>query len=228
MSIGIYKITNPKDNMYIGQSQNIEKRFRQYKNVGGAKYQTILYRSFQKYGVDNHIFEIIEVCELSQLNERECFYIEKYDTWRNDDHMNCRAGGVYGKHSEHSKELNRQKHLGKKHSPESIAKIKVHTMARIGKKRDPEIGKKISAAKKGIKFSSDHVAKLTASFANSESRKESFRQKSLNQGRVVINTETGATYHSAVSAALNEGHNRHTLTNKLNGTYYNNTFLKYL
>jgi len=58
--IGIYKIINPFGKIYIGQSVNIEKRFKTYKalskNVIG---QTKLYRSLKKYGAENHKFEIL-------------------------------------------------------------------------------------------------------------------------------------------------------------------------
>lgn len=227
MSIGIYKITNPKGNIYIGQSQNIEKRFRQYKN-SGARDQTILDRSFKKYGIAMHVFEIIEQCELHELNDRECFYIEYFNTWKDDNHLNCRSGGVFGKHSESSKELNRQKHLGKKHTPESIAKIKIHTMARIGEKRDPAIGRKISAAKKGVKFSKEHAANNIASRMADPNWKEMHRIRGLKIGKNVIDTATGIIYNTAREAAEANGMLKDTLIPKLNGNFRNNTTFKYL
>lgn len=48
--IGIYKITSPKQRIYIGQSTNIKKRFNHYNRLLCEK-QRILYRSFLKYGV---------------------------------------------------------------------------------------------------------------------------------------------------------------------------------
>ena len=77
MSIGIYKITNPKGKVYIGQSINIEKRFREHRNSMNKK-QTKLYKSFQKYGFINHVFEIIEECLINQLDERESFWKHYY------------------------------------------------------------------------------------------------------------------------------------------------------
>jgi len=71
--IGIYKITNPKGKIYIGQSINIKKRFNQYK-WSKAKNQPILHRSFLKYGVENHKFEIICECKKSDLYELEAYY----------------------------------------------------------------------------------------------------------------------------------------------------------
>ena len=43
MSIGIYKITNPKNKIYIGKSKNIEKRFESYKKIQHCKQQVAPY-----------------------------------------------------------------------------------------------------------------------------------------------------------------------------------------
>jgi group I intron endonuclease len=71
--IGIYKITNPKGRIYIGQSTNIEYRKKWYGRMYGDK-QPKLYRSIKKHGWENHIFETIEECCVSQLNERETYW----------------------------------------------------------------------------------------------------------------------------------------------------------
>lgn len=85
--IGIYKITNPNGRVYIGQSRNIEKRFLRYK-YHDCKSQTRLHRSLLKYNFSNHIFEIIEECDITQLNIRERYWQEYYDVLSNKG-MNC-------------------------------------------------------------------------------------------------------------------------------------------
>lgn len=76
--IGIYKITSPNDKMYIGQSVNINKRFSRYRNLS-CKKQSKIYNSLNKYGVENHIFEIIEECDVKDLNDRERYWQDYYD-----------------------------------------------------------------------------------------------------------------------------------------------------
>lgn len=73
--IGIYKITSPNGKVYIGQSVNIKRRWNQHKY---QKLDTILSRSFKKYGFENHTFEILCECEISELNEKERYYQEYY------------------------------------------------------------------------------------------------------------------------------------------------------
>ena len=57
--IGIYKITNVLNNkVYIGQSNNIERRFREHKTVG-EKSKIPVDLAIKKYGSKNFNFEII-------------------------------------------------------------------------------------------------------------------------------------------------------------------------
>ena len=66
---GIYKITNPFNEIYVGQSKNIIRRFKTYKTLNiSVKTQTKLFTSFIEYGVENHNFEVIEECEICDLN----------------------------------------------------------------------------------------------------------------------------------------------------------------
>lgn len=71
--IGIYKITNPKGKVYIGQSVRLNYRKKQYKNLSVTK-QPKIYNSLKKYGFDSHTFEVIEECSIDQLDEREIYW----------------------------------------------------------------------------------------------------------------------------------------------------------
>jgi len=76
MSCGIYKITNLiNKKVYIGQSVNIESRWRDEKAASNClsdcEYNSVRSRAFRKYGIENFSFEIIEECSKEQLNERE-------------------------------------------------------------------------------------------------------------------------------------------------------------
>ncbi|MEI6186954.1 MAG: NUMOD3 domain-containing DNA-binding protein [Alphaproteobacteria bacterium] len=85
---GIYKITSPSDRIYIGQSLDIYNRFKGYKNIHiKLKKQPILYNSFLKYGVANHIFEIVEECSIELLNDRERYWQEFYEV--TEKGLNC-------------------------------------------------------------------------------------------------------------------------------------------
>ena len=66
--IGVYKITNPKNEMYIGQSSDIELRFKSHKRNAVNKK---LKESFEKYGIENHRFEVLLECSLDELKKKE-------------------------------------------------------------------------------------------------------------------------------------------------------------
>lgn len=83
--VGIYKITNKTNNKaYIGQSVNIEERWRQHKKDYN-RIDCSLYRAFRKYGIENFKFEILEELEFdrTKMYERETFYVTLLNTLKN-------------------------------------------------------------------------------------------------------------------------------------------------
>jgi group I intron endonuclease len=72
--IGIYKITSPSGKIYIGQSKDIEKRFYSHRKQT-EKQNTKFGLSIKEHGINNHSFEILEICNEDELNERELYYI---------------------------------------------------------------------------------------------------------------------------------------------------------
>ena len=97
--IGIYKITNTINNkVYIGQSINIDERWRahkaDYKNSHlTGKHKSYLYVSMRKYGIENFKFEVIEEAPKELLNEREIYWIQYYDATNPDKGYNLTPGG---------------------------------------------------------------------------------------------------------------------------------------
>jgi group I intron endonuclease len=100
VEIGIYKITSPSNKSYIGQSTNIEQRWKDYRKLIRCKRQTKLFYSLKKYGPENHIFEILEKCSVEDLIFKETFYkkieLEKVNNdWKKV--LFCRFDGKGGK-----------------------------------------------------------------------------------------------------------------------------------
>lgn len=83
----IYKITNLiNGKCYIGQTNNYKRRFLEHRAKGySSEGVKILYFAFDKYGLDNFNFEIIEECE--NYNEREKYWIQCYDSFNNGYNM---------------------------------------------------------------------------------------------------------------------------------------------
>lgn len=91
----IYKITNQINNkVYVGQTvKSLQKRFTQHKNNSNKEYfsQIVLYKAFNKYGIENFTFEKIEEVPNNLLDEREKYWIEYYDSYFNG--YNSTLGG---------------------------------------------------------------------------------------------------------------------------------------
>lgn len=91
MDIGIYKWVSPSGRTYVGQSTNIKQRKEWYLSGGINKASMPkLKRSFEKYGVENHLFEVIEYCSIESLNELEIYWGLYYDTLNIG--LNCKLG----------------------------------------------------------------------------------------------------------------------------------------
>lgn len=87
--VGIYCITNLiNGKRYIGQSKNIEERWKKHKrnafNFKDTNYNKYFYQAIRKYGLDNFKFEVIEECKIEELDEREIYWISFYQTFPPD------------------------------------------------------------------------------------------------------------------------------------------------
>lgn len=72
---GVYKIVSPNNRIYVGSSNDIDNRYSFYKG-GHAKKQILLFRSFEKYGFNNHSFEILCECKPDERLNKERQYGE--------------------------------------------------------------------------------------------------------------------------------------------------------
>lgn len=86
MKTGIYKIENKINNKkYIGQSVNIEKRWREHRNdafnSNCKDYNMTIYKAFRKYGLNNFSFNIIEECESNELNDKEVYWVDYFNSY---------------------------------------------------------------------------------------------------------------------------------------------------
>lgn len=86
--IGIYKFENLiNGRCYIGQSVDIERRYRDHlsraQNESSSEYESSFHKAIRKYGINNFSFVILEECNKTLLNEREIYWISYYDSYAN-------------------------------------------------------------------------------------------------------------------------------------------------
>lgn len=91
----IYKITNKLNGKaYIGKTLGtVEKRFNEHlKDAKRRQYEKRpLYTAINKYGIDNFCVETLEKCDNNIISQREIYWIEYYDTYKNG--YNATRGG---------------------------------------------------------------------------------------------------------------------------------------
>lgn len=145
--VGIYKITNPKGKVYIGQSVDIERRFSKYKHMRPQDKQPKLYSSIKKYGWENHTFEVIEECNVEFLDKKELYWGEYFNVLQ-ENGLNCRVGHGKGYIGEETKEKIGNANRGRKYTDEQKNKISLGKQGKNGwpkgEKRPIEFGKHLA------------------------------------------------------------------------------------
>jgi len=229
--IGIYKITSPTGKVYIGQSIEIEKRWIKYKNMAkSTKKQPAIYNSLLKHGVENHIFEVIEECEIKDLNYKERYWQDFYEVTDKTKGLNC----VLTKTEDKSGKASEETILKRSGKNNIMYGVKGEDNPLYGIPRKEEVKKKISESQKGEKGfwygkkqSQESIDKRVAKMIGVPHKKEHVekRVKSRNENHILLDTQTGVFYLGYVEASKALSMNQKTLWNMLNVSIKNKTNL---
>jgi hypothetical protein len=140
---GIYCIENIYTHKkYIGQSKNIYKRWVDHRCLlnNGIHDNDYLQKSWNKYGKNGFLFSIIEECSIDDLDEREIYYIQYFNTCERKNGYNLRAGGG---------------RIGDM-TPEVINKLSGPNNPMYGKHHSEDARRKISVARTGVYAKENH------------------------------------------------------------------------
>ena len=101
--IGIYKIENLVNHkVYIGQSIDIEKRYKEHLRSGQPDKYSLkserdkkcpIHLAMQKYGVENFELTILQECKKEEMDDLEIYYIKKYKSLDKRFGYNISPGG---------------------------------------------------------------------------------------------------------------------------------------
>ena len=152
---GIYKIINLNNNkVYIGQSINIDRRFKQHKYDIIRNKKHPLYNSIKCYGIDNFEFIVIEIVDDTfLLDQREQYWLDHYQSYLPENGYNLAIGARGVIHSDKTKKKMANSHKGKKLSVEHRQKIAKSNKGKtnwywLGKKHTKESILQMSLVKK--------------------------------------------------------------------------------
>lgn len=195
--------------------------------------QPRLYSSFSKYGVENHKFSIIELCNINDLNNRERYWQDFYNVISKIG-LNCiltksdekpkvisdetkqkiRSKTVLYRHTEGAKYKISESSKGRLVSDHTRKKI---SEAQIGKVVSKDTCRKISDALKGRKIPQNVLLK----------RSESISGEKNHKAKLIIDMQTGIYYGCIADAAEAKGFKRGTLNNYLIGHRPNKSSMIY-
>lgn len=176
--IGIYKITSPSGRIYIGQSRDLDRRKKEYeKYIKNYNRQVKLLASINKYSWNQHSFDIIETCNFNDLNTRERYWQEYYNSV--EQGLNCFYTKTTDKPAIFGLETRvrmSKAHLGKKVSEKTKLKM---SLSRQGKKHSEETKLKMSEIK---------VSKRSANFKKIIRNKNNYKSIScLSPNNILCN-----------------------------------------
>ena len=202
--IGIYKITNSKGAIYIGQAVNIERRKKDYSRVG-CKSQRKIYNSIKKYGWKDHTFEVLIECNREDLNKYERLFGLQYDVLsRKNLNLNLPADGELPKLV--SEETRLKQSIGAKGNQK-----------RLGAILSEETKLKISNTLKGRKLSEEHKLNMSIGLTGRKVSELTINKLKERVSKKVINIKTLEIYNSLKEVSDLINFNYYTLRSQLNG-----------
>ncbi|OUQ14271.1 hypothetical protein B5E87_03670 [Massilimicrobiota sp. An142] len=212
MTIGIYMIKNRiNSKKYIGQSINIEKRWKDHIKMSHTNIRNNhLYNALKKYGIENFDFSVLEECTKDELNIREKYWINYYQTVDRNKGYNATSGGdshyylrdeSKQKISQTRKELYANTNLAEVYSiamKKKIAKDDTYYKQLASQQAQDNIRKIKSLNKRAYWSNEENKNKAIKSVANNW-KDEEYRNKNLAQRELAYNsllqlTMDGKTY----------------------------------
>ena len=234
----IYKIVSPSNRVYIGQTISLQRRLSAYKR-NDCKGQKRLFNSFNTYGFENHIFEVIEECDDDKLNERERHYQDFYNVLSKNG-LNCKLTNTNDKKLVHSEESLKKISESSKNRFWSDERKKQFAINRTGVKMSEETKQKISFKNKGNKHTEEYKLKMSkikkGSIVSEETKqkislnskgkiktKEHLRNISLANSRIILDTKTGIFYNNLKEVSELFEISYSTIKKRMYGKLINNT-----
>lgn len=153
---GIYKIQSGRnpDRIYIGSAKNIQKRWWVHlcDLRKGKHHSPKLQKHYNKYGEADLMFSIILGCEISELIEKEQFFLDIYKPYFNCCEYARNCQGYHPTEETRAKlraaRKGKRPNLGHRHTEETIERM---SAAKRGKKKSPETRERMSRAFMGNK-----------------------------------------------------------------------------
>jgi group I intron endonuclease len=194
------------ETIYIGSTNRFKKRcYDHEQSLKSLKHSNSrLQNSWNKYGEENFVFEMIEKCDIADLHAREHYWVNEFNALDKSIGYNLKPTDPNGCsiHSEETKEKLRQANKGKKPHPNCY-----------------EAGKK---------YNHSELCKINLAKAREKLKNVDFYQVHSIKRKKIQNTITGEIYSSLRIASEILKIPKYELSRKLLGKRKNNTNLIYV
>lgn len=192
MNSGIYLI-QVGDRKYVGQAKNINKRWTQHKSElrNNNHPNCYMQRLYNKYK-DQFEFLVLEYCDEDELNDREVYYINLYNTLTPNG-MNLKHGGDVRTYSDETKKKMSKSHKGLHIGSEN---------GMWGKSQSKDTLKLMSSSHIGKKMNNPLSNYFGVTYDKSRNKWKSFivptRRKIVNIGRYLLEIDAAKAYDKYV------------------------------
>ena len=173
---GIYCIENLITNKkYIGQSNNIHNRWRKHISElnRNSHFNDYLQNAWNKYGVNNFKFYVLEYCEPDKLDEREKYYIDLYCTVNRNHGYNLKSGGQTN--ISYSEETRKKMSISIQRSYLNPKRKEIQRVNALKQWKNPEIKSKIIGSNNGM-YGKHHTDEAKQKVSNKNKGRKSARR----------------------------------------------------
>lgn len=214
---GVYKIINNiNEKVYVGSSKNIRKRCLWHRSRlnSNKHHNKSLQRSWNKYGEENFSFEIIEISKEEHLIQREQYWIDVTECYKNENGYNFNRDAtkpnLNKKFSAETRAKLSNSKKGIKRSPETIEKLRIMNKGEgnpfYGKRHSEESKRKMSEKHIGKELTESQLESLKMGRGKRFHTEETYRKLSeANRGE---NSGTSKLKESEVIEILNHLKNK--------------------
>ncbi len=196
--IGIYALLDPTTNeiRYIGKSKNIKRRY--YEHTHNKSGNCIYLKHWLATLNEKPKLEIIELCDLTVINEKEKYWIKYYKDLGNKlTNLTDGGEGVYGyKRSDESKKRISESLKGHEVLPETRQKLREAALKQPKHIYTEEQKEALSKARIGMKFTEEHKKNIGLASMGRKNPNKPGRQIKDSFGNIFISLSKAALFHN--------------------------------